>query len=139
MDSPVRKRYDLTWRRRHLPVLIVVCAVASGVLALAAMSRPCDLGESIGAWPDRRDAAREWIDPNTASAASLQRIPGVGPKTAQEIIAYARKVREAGGEKTQPFTTWRDLDRVPGIGLATARRAAPYMRFPALPDPTSRP
>lgn len=47
---------------------------------------------------------------NTASAAELQRLPGVGPTLAQRILDY----RARNG----PFRTLADLDRVPGIGQA---------------------
>lgn len=48
------------------------------------------------------------IDINTADAASLDTLPGVGPSTATKIIAE----REANG----PFATVDDLGRVSGIG-----------------------
>jgi competence protein ComEA len=45
---------------------------------------------------------------NTASADELQEIPGVGPVTAQQIVAF----REQNG----PFRSVDELDAVPGIG-----------------------
>ena len=48
------------------------------------------------------------IDLNSADAAALDTLPGVGPSTAQKIIAD----RESNG----PFTTVEDLGRVSGIG-----------------------
>ena len=46
------------------------------------------------------------IDVNTADAATLETLPGVGPATAQAIIA------------SRPFSSVDDLERVPGIGAA---------------------
>lgn len=46
------------------------------------------------------------IDVNTADAATLETLPGVGPATAKEIIA------------SRPFTSVDDLERVSGIGAA---------------------
>jgi competence protein ComEA len=51
------------------------------------------------------------IDINTADAALLDTLPGVGPTTAQKIIEY----REENG----PFTRVDDLLKVPGIGPST--------------------
>lgn len=48
------------------------------------------------------------ININTASEADLDTLPGVGPSTAQKIVAD----REANG----PFATCEDLKRVSGIG-----------------------
>lgn len=48
---------------------------------------------------------------NTATIDDLQRLPGVGPKLAQDIIDY----RTQNG----PFKSMSDLDKVKGIGPAT--------------------
>jgi len=56
------------------------------------------------------------VNLNTASAAELDRLPGIGPSLAKEIIAY----RESHGA----FAAIEDLLLVPGIGpakLATLR------------------
>ena len=50
----------------------------------------------------------EVIDLNTASAADLTRLPGIGEKRAQSILEY----REEHG----PFQTVDELDHVSGIG-----------------------
>ena len=53
----------------------------------------------------------EVIDVNTADAYELQRLPGIGEKRAQDIIAY----REEHG----PFQSAEELLEVKGIGEAT--------------------
>lgn len=55
-------------------------------------------------------AASGPVDVNTASAAALEQLPGVGPATAQAIVAH----REAHG----PFASVDDLEAVRGIGPA---------------------
>lgn len=48
------------------------------------------------------------ININTADAAALDTLPGVGPGTAQKIIDYRRT--------KGPFSSLEDLKKVPGIG-----------------------
>lgn len=50
------------------------------------------------------------VDVNRATAAELERLPGVGPATAAAVIAE----RDRNG----PFVSFADLERVPGIGPA---------------------
>ena len=50
------------------------------------------------------------IDVNRANAVELQTLPGVGPATAEAIVAE----RDRNG----PFVSFADLERVPGIGPA---------------------
>ena len=61
--------------------------------------------------PSRQPAAGGKVNINTADAASLESLPGIGPALAQRIIAY----REAHG----PFERIEDVMEVSGIGTAT--------------------
>lgn len=65
----------------------------------------------------------ERIDPNVADAIELDRLPGVGPATAEAIV----RSREEDG----PFLSPQDLQRVRGIGSATIGKLAPVLDFPA--------
>jgi len=60
---------------------------------------------------------------NTAGADALEELPGVGPKTAQRILAD----RRAHG----PFRKTSDLLRVKGIGPKTLARLLPSIRVGA--------
>lgn len=59
------------------------------------------------------------IDINTATAAQLDLLPGVGPSIAQRIIDY----REKKGRFSRP----EDLVAVPGIGEKTFAQMQPYV------------
>lgn len=50
------------------------------------------------------------INLNTAGQAELEKLPGVGPATAEKIINY---------RQNNPFSTIEDLMKVPGIGEKT--------------------
>ncbi len=71
----------------------------------------------------------ERIDPNTASALELQRLPRVGPALAGRIVAH----REASGD----FRTLADLDAVPGVGPAMLAGLAPLVTLPPAPPPVA--
>jgi uncharacterized protein len=60
------------------------------------------------------------VDLNTASAALLSRISGIGPKLAKAIVAH----REENG----PFSSRRELLRVPGLGAKIFEQAAGFLR-----------
>ena len=52
-------------------------------------------------------------DLNTATAAELQKIKGIGPAKAEAIIEYRKKT---------PFKSVEDLDKVPGFGKSTMEK-----------------
>ena len=54
---------------------------------------------------------------NTASAAQLEAIPGIGPALSSRLIA------------ARPFSGPRDLMRVNGIGEKTMVKLSPYLKF----------
>lgn len=60
----------------------------------------------------------ERINLNTADVYELQRLPGIGEKRAQDIVAY----REAHG----PFRSVDDLDGVDGIGEGILKELRDY-------------
>jgi competence protein ComEA len=60
--------------------------------------------------------AGERLDPNEASEAELDRLPGVGPGLARAIVA---------ARDTLPFASVDDLSRVRGIGASTLDKLRP--------------
>jgi competence ComEA-like helix-hairpin-helix protein len=63
------------------------------------------------------------IDPNRASQADLETLPGIGPVLAQRIIDY----RRAHG----PYKKIADLRKVPGIGPKKLKKIKPYLTMGA--------
>lgn len=105
------------WLERPQPLLEDVAA-----LDVAALEEASRAGKPAPAADPTAPAAP--IDPNTATAAELDRLPGVGPALAARIV----EERERG-----PFRTLEDLTRVPGIGAALATRLAGRLSLPAGP------
>ena len=67
------------------------------------------------------------IDLDVATAAELERLPGIGPALAARIIAD----RDSLG----PFGSLTELDRVRGVGPALCKRLEPLVRFSGVPRP----
>jgi competence protein ComEA len=61
------------------------------------------------------------VDLNTASYEDLQKLPGIGPKMAERIMAH------------RPYQNVEDLDDVPGIGSKTLERLRPLVRTGSAP------
>ncbi len=77
-------------------------------------------GETGAAGAGAGGAASGLIDLNTAGAAQLETLPGVGPVTAAAIIAWR--------DEHQRFSRIEELQEVDGIGPKTFERIAPHVR-----------
>lgn len=123
MNSPLRREVDVTWRRMDLLALLVLLSLAAGAVAAAAWGGRAWFPAEPPLDPQRIVAATERIDPNTASAASLRRLPLIGIVKAEAVVAY----RVFHGPR--PFRRSEDLAKVRGIGPGLVQRAAPYLIF----------
>jgi uncharacterized protein len=70
------------------------------------------------------------VDANTASAALLRYVAGIGPKVAQAIVAH----RDEHG----PFQKRSDLLKVKGLGPKAYQQAAGFLRVPESKNPLDR-
>ena len=61
------------------------------------------------------------VDINTADAATLESLSGIGEAKAKAIIEYR--------EKSDKFKNLNDLSKVPGIGDATLEKVKSHVRF----------
>jgi competence protein ComEA len=89
----------------------LAAVVADGQqIAVGVLGAPADVGAQT---PSSSGGP---LDLNTATAAELDTLPGIGPVLAERIVAY----RTAEG----PFRSVDELDDVPGIGPAIAAELA---------------
>jgi competence protein ComEA len=77
-----------------------------------------EIGESTSQVIDT-DQQSMVVNINTADQSTLESLPGVGPATAQNIIAYRTEVG--------PFETIEDIMNVNGIGEETFANLSAYI------------
>ena len=116
-------RYDLVWTPRQTAALIALCLIAGAAGAAHVMSPQLSVGDRLPVWPDRLADSRLRINPNTAPAARLECLPGIGPAKAGAIVIYR------DSPATPPFAAADDLAAVHGIGEGLVRKMTPYLRF----------
>ncbi|MGH2404175.1 MAG: helix-hairpin-helix domain-containing protein [bacterium] len=92
---------------------------------------PADVGGHVP--PDAASGgdARPMVNVNTATAADLEHLPGIGPVLARRIVEH----REAKGL----FRRLDDLLEVKGIGPKMLRRIQPWLRLDDGTEPARRP
>jgi DNA uptake protein ComE-like DNA-binding protein len=121
-------RLDMLWTAPNLAAAIILCAAGGAALAMRAGAARVDLGDTPPMDARRAEGVREQIDLNTAPAASLRRLPGLGPVRAAAILEHRAAT-------TAPaFRSLQDLERVRGIGRLTAESLRQFLRFPPAGD-----
>ena len=70
--------------------------------------------------PRQKSTAVQQIDINKADAETLTQIPGIGPKTAEAIIAYRKDIGQ--------FKTLEELVEVKGIGPKKLETIKPFLQ-----------
>jgi competence ComEA-like helix-hairpin-helix protein len=98
-------------------VLIAALAALTAYMTLTLVNRPVVL-DSNDAVDELRQLPDMRIDINTASAAEMSVLPGLGPLLAERFV---------DNRATQgPIASIDDLDRVNGFGPAIIERIRPY-------------
>lgn len=101
----------------------------SMIMALALCS-PIVLFLSISYFVDARASDHlvlaDRVNPNTAPAASLMRLPDIGPSRAAAIVQYRQQFAK---EEKPVFQTPVDLEKVKGIGPKTVEKIKPWLYF----------
>jgi len=101
---------------KHAIVHIKPLAIMLLVLfaALPAMAEPAATGKTAP-----KAALQGTVNINTADAAHLALLPGIGTKTAESIIAYRTSIGT--------FKSIDDLVKVKGVGVKTLEKLRPYL------------
>ena len=119
------KRYDFGLRRRETSAMILLCLLSASAMAASSLQRNCWLGSNAPIETSRVESASEKINPNTATFASLRRLPQIGEVKARAIITYRSSRREPA------FTSLSDLDNVRGIGPGILSQISPHLELPS--------
>jgi competence protein ComEA len=102
--------------------------VVIAVLALALHYRNVPVPDGSAA-AVRAESLLQGVNPNTATAAELTALPGIGEVRARRIVEY-RTSRRADPDFDGPaFRCAEDLAAVHGIGPKTVERLRPLLRF----------
>lgn len=123
-----------SWTRRHLIALAAMLAALGAMIAWRTVQNRALLGPDLEVVGADLAPAGEKIDPNTATWASLARLPGVGESKARAIVTY--RTRFAAARTDRPaFLCADDLQNVDGIGPTIVRQSAAWLVFPPAPPP----
>ncbi|MCO8120858.1 helix-hairpin-helix domain-containing protein [Stieleria sp. TO1_6] len=115
MNSPENERLPALLNPRVQQATRWVATSAIAALCLAAWWSARGDTSSLQQHPERAELQ---LDLNRAGERELTLMPGIGAKTAGQIIAN----RQQHGA----FTSLEDLARVPGVGPKTIEALAPY-------------
>lgn len=78
------------------------------------------------------------VNPNTAPAVSLARLPGIGLARARAIVALRDHLQDRAGRRIA-FRTADDMSQVKGIGPATIEGIRPWLQFDPSPGDANEP
>lgn len=106
--------------------IVAVAALCAGFLVAAAGSVQAVADPAVRGLQSAEEDRAETVEINTATAAELRTLPGVGERIAERIIEYREE--HGGFEKTE------DLMNVRGIGENTYLRLRPLVRVDAPAD-----
>ena len=115
------------WTVSQRRALIALTALAAAGLAVLRWAHPAFIGLDP-AVSGARSAELALLDPNTASAAELATLPGLGRAKAAALVAFREEFAKTHGN-VPAFRRPEDLKRVKGIGQATAEKLAQYLQF----------
>ena len=101
-------KHRITCLKTLATMLLLLCTFLPAMAGPAAVEKPAAKAVMQGT-----------VNINTADAAQLALLPGIGPKAADSIMSY----RSSAGA----FTSIDDLVKVKGIGPKTLEKLRPYL------------
>lgn len=107
---------------KTLLILMLFSGVVTPAVATPLSTRSAVLQETSSTRP----AAADLVNINTATAAQLESLPGIGPATAKRIVEHR--------EKNGAFKKLEDLMNVRGIGEKAFLRLRPLVTIGAGPS-----
>ena len=122
-----RSNSKVFWSRTDCKALLVLLIIWCIILVYRFTIRDVELSARLGRNYPRVRLVNEKIDPNTASVASLRRLPMIGQAKAKQIVSYRQKHQR---EEQPVFGCPEDLQKVHGIGPEIVKRISRYLRFP---------
>jgi len=124
-----------SWTAGNLTAIALLTALGIGLVGWRVWVFRGRLGDDLVVRPTQLQPAGEKINPNTASWASLARLPGIGPGRAKAICRYREQFKTAHPDR-QAFQVPADLKKVSGLGPILVEGITPYLAFP---PPSSQP
>ena len=121
---PRATQIDPAPHRTDLAAILFLCLCASVWIGIQLPRPRITFADNPPSDSQRVQIAHERIDPNTASAASMLRLRGIGPARAKAIIEY----RITHGPNA--FKTAEDLTKIRGIGPGIVHGIASELSLP---------
>ncbi len=119
MEAPQRETGAITERPVGLGVALCLGVAMALGLAVAILGRT---------FRTPSEGPQERINPNTAAASSLARLPRIGWSRAQAVVTY-RQQRLVAAPSTPVFRGPGDLLQIPGFGPKTVDTISPWLDF----------
>lgn len=129
-DDPGHSRASLRAvefaRLQQAWIATIVTVIAAVALALTVRLVPAPGPEAVS---DVARATPVGVNPNTATAAELTVLPGIGEHIAAAIVAFRESEHDTSRSGKPVFARPEDLDRVRGIGPKTVEKLRPHLQF----------
>jgi competence ComEA-like helix-hairpin-helix protein len=116
------------YRRNRQIILWVMLVVLAGTCVYRYWGHRSFVGQPLVVNDEVKPLADK-INPNTASWASLARLPGIGPTLARAIVDYREEYYKNHNGQGQPFTCREDLMQVKRIGPAISAQIEEFLVF----------